>query len=128
MSAIESCRTSALGGHVARCEDCAHTTIAYSSCRSRHCPKCQGAAARQWMAAREAELLPIALLEVVLRRIDQIAREREVARIRQDRLTSEFNERPAQSERLARALKKETKLWAAVEGDLTQVLRRTVTD
>lgn len=59
MSAIESCRTAALGGHVARCEDCAHTTMAYNSCRNRHCPKCQGAAARQWMAAREAELLPI---------------------------------------------------------------------
>src|SRR5260370_42668740 len=59
MSAIESCRTAALGGHVARCEDCAHTTIACNSCRNRHCPKRQGAAARQWMAAREAELRPI---------------------------------------------------------------------
>src|SRR5258706_6435884 len=58
MSAIENCRTAALGGHVARCEDCAHTTIAYNSCRNRHCPKCQGAAAREWMAAREAELIP----------------------------------------------------------------------
>jgi hypothetical protein len=58
MSAIESCRTAALGGHVARYEDCAYTTIAYNSCRNRHCPKCQGAAAREWMAAREAELLP----------------------------------------------------------------------
>jgi len=56
MSAIENCRTAALGGHVARCEDCAHTTIAYNSCRNRHCPKCQGAAARQWMAAREATI------------------------------------------------------------------------
>jgi len=65
MSAIENCRTAALGGHVARCEDCAHTTIAYNSCRNRHCPKCQGAAARQWMAAREAELLPIAYFHVV---------------------------------------------------------------
>ena len=62
MNAIESCRTAALGGHVARCEDCAHTAIAYNSCRNRHCPKCQGAAAREWMAAREAELLPGALL------------------------------------------------------------------
>ena len=59
MSAIESCRTAALGGHVARCEDCAHTVIAYNSCRNRHCPKCQGAAARAWMAARETELLPV---------------------------------------------------------------------
>src|SRR5215470_11412197 len=56
MSAIESCRTAALGGHVARCEDCQHTTIAYNSCRNRHCPKCQGAAARTWMEERQAEL------------------------------------------------------------------------
>jgi len=65
MSAIESCRTAALGGHVARCEDCAHTSIAYNSCRNRHCPKCQGAAAREWMAAREAELLPVSYFHVV---------------------------------------------------------------
>jgi Transposase zinc-binding domain/Putative transposase len=65
MSAIENCRTAALGGHVARCEDCAHTTIAYNSCRNRHCPKCQGAAARQWMSAREDELLPIPYFHVV---------------------------------------------------------------
>ena len=65
MSAIENCRTAALGGHVARCEDCAHTTIAYNSCRNRHCPKCQGAAAREWMAAREAELLPVPYFHVV---------------------------------------------------------------
>src|SRR5271154_2286489 len=56
MSAIESCRTAALGGHVARCEDCAYTTIAYNSCRNRHCPKCQGAAAKQWLAERQADL------------------------------------------------------------------------
>jgi hypothetical protein len=54
MTAIERCRTAALGGHVARCEDCAHTTIAYNSCRNRHCPKCQGAAAQAWLAEREA--------------------------------------------------------------------------
>ncbi len=65
MSAIESCRTAALGGHVARCEDCAHTTIAYNSCRNRHCPKCQGAAAKEWLAAREAELLPVPYYHVV---------------------------------------------------------------
>src|ERR1035437_4501232 len=58
MSAIERCRTAALGGHVARCEDCAHTGIAYQRYRIRHCPKCQGAAARQGLAEREAELLP----------------------------------------------------------------------
>ena len=60
--AIERCRTAALGGHVARCEDCAHTVIAYNSCRNRHCPKCQGAAAKQWLAEREAELIAGALL------------------------------------------------------------------
>src|SRR6266581_7033893 len=65
MSAIESCRTAALGGHVARCEDCAHTTIAYNSCRNRHCPKCQGAAAKDWLAAREADLLPVPYYHVV---------------------------------------------------------------
>ena len=67
MSAIERCRTAALGGHVARCENdaCAHTAIAYNSCRNRHCPKCQGAAARQWLAAREAELLPVGSFHVV---------------------------------------------------------------
>ena len=65
MSAIESCRTAALGGHVLRCEDCSHTQIAYNSCRNRHCPKCQGAAAREWLAAREAELLPVPYFHVV---------------------------------------------------------------
>src|SRR5919112_3470218 len=65
MSAIESCRTAALGGHVEACEDCAHTRIAYNSCRNRHCPKCQGAAAREWLADREAELLPVAYFHVV---------------------------------------------------------------
>jgi putative transposase/transposase-like zinc-binding protein len=65
MSAIENCRTAALGGHVARCQDCAYTTIAYNSCRNRHCPKCQGAAARAWLAEREAELLPVPYYHVV---------------------------------------------------------------
>jgi Putative transposase/Transposase zinc-binding domain len=65
MSAIESCRTAALGGHVARCEDCAHTMITYNSCRNRHCPKCQGAAAAEWLAAREADLLPVPYFHVV---------------------------------------------------------------
>jgi Putative transposase/Transposase zinc-binding domain len=65
MAAIERCRTAALGGHVARCEDCEHTLIAYNSCRNRHCPKCQGAAARQWLADREAELLPVSYYHVV---------------------------------------------------------------
>jgi hypothetical protein len=65
MSAIESCRTAALGGHVARCEKCAHTHIAYNSCRNRHCPKCQAAAAKEWLADREAELLPVPYYHVV---------------------------------------------------------------
>jgi len=65
MSAIERCRTAALGGHVARCEDCAYTTIAYNSCRNRHCPKCQGAAAKQWLGERAAELLPVPYFHVV---------------------------------------------------------------
>jgi hypothetical protein len=65
MSAIERCRTAALGGHVARCEDCKHTVIAYNSCRNRHCPKCQGAAAKQWLAEREADLLPVAYYHIV---------------------------------------------------------------
>jgi len=67
MSAIKRCRTAAFGGHVARCENdaCGHTHIAYNSCRNRHCPKCQGAAARDWMEAREAELLPVPYFHVV---------------------------------------------------------------
>jgi hypothetical protein len=65
MSAIESCRTAALGGHVARCEKCRHTLIAYNSCRNRHCPKCQGLAAKEWLAEREAELLPVPYYHVV---------------------------------------------------------------
>ncbi len=67
MSAIERCRTVALGGHVVRCENdaCAHTVIAYNSCRNRHCPKCQGAAAREWLAERQAELLPVGYFHLV---------------------------------------------------------------
>jgi hypothetical protein len=65
MSAIASCRTAALGGHVARCEKCAHTHIAYNSCRNRHCPKCQAIAAKEWLAERQAELLPVPYFHVV---------------------------------------------------------------
>ncbi len=65
MSAIEACRTAELGGHVERCEDCAQVQIAYNSCRNRHCPRCQGAAAQAWLEAREAELLPVAYYHVV---------------------------------------------------------------
>lgn len=65
MTAIENCRTAALGGHVEACEDCGHWRIAYNSCRNRHCPKCQGAAARTWLAEREADLLPVGYFHVV---------------------------------------------------------------
>ena len=67
MSAIERCRTAALGGHVARCENdaCRHTLIAYNSCRNRHCPKCQAAASLKWLEERQAELLPVPYFHVV---------------------------------------------------------------
>jgi hypothetical protein len=67
MTAIERCRTAALGGHVARCENgaCGHTVISYNSCRNRHCPKCQGPAARKWLAERKTELLPVGYFHVV---------------------------------------------------------------
>jgi hypothetical protein len=65
MSAIEHCRTAALGGHVEACTDCGHWRVAYNSCRNRHCPKCQGAAARTWLAEREADLLPVGYFHVV---------------------------------------------------------------
>ncbi len=65
MSAIERCRTAALGGHVERCQDCGELRIAYNSCRNRHCPKCQAIAAKQWLAERQAELLPVPYFHVV---------------------------------------------------------------
>lgn len=65
MSAIERCRSAVLGGHVLRCESCSGIQIAYNSCRNRHCPKCQGTAARQWLADRQAELLPVEYYHVV---------------------------------------------------------------
>jgi Putative transposase/Transposase zinc-binding domain len=65
MAAIEACRTAELGGHVASCQDCGHTVISYNSCGNRHCPKCQGAAARAWLAEREAGLLPLPYYHVV---------------------------------------------------------------
>ena len=73
MSAIEACRTAALGGHVAACQDCDHIHIAYNSCRNRHCPKCQGKLARDWLQAREAELLPVPYYHVVFTLPAQIA-------------------------------------------------------
>ena len=65
MSAIELCRTAALGGHVEACEDCAHTRVAYNSCRNRHCPKCQNATRERWLADRQADLMPVPYFHVV---------------------------------------------------------------
>jgi len=64
-AAIAACRTAALGGHVEACDDCGLTRVAYNSCRNRHCPKCQGAARAEWLAARQAELLPVPYFRVV---------------------------------------------------------------
>ena len=65
MSAIEQCRTAALGGHALRCDACAHQEISYNSCRNRHCPKCQARAAARWLEARQADLLPVEYYHVV---------------------------------------------------------------
>ena len=65
MAAIAACRTAVLGGHVEQCEDCGLLRIAYNSCRNRHCPKCQGAAREEWLAARQAELLAVPYFHVV---------------------------------------------------------------
>ena len=73
MSAIEACRTEALGGHVAGCTKCDHHHIAYNSCKNRHCPKCQGPAARDWMAARAENLLPVEYFHVVFTMPAEIA-------------------------------------------------------
>ena len=74
MSSIEACRTEALGGHVAACTKCSHQHIAYNSCKNRHCPKCQGPAARDWMAARAEDLLPVEYFHVVFTLPAEIAR------------------------------------------------------
>jgi hypothetical protein len=65
MSAIEQCRSAALGGHVLRCTDCGADQVSYNSCRNRHCPKCQSSAAQRWLNARQAELLPVEYFHVV---------------------------------------------------------------
>src|SRR5437763_6371442 len=65
-TAIQACRTSALGGHVEECGDCGLVRHAYNSCRNRHCPKCQGLARAEWLEARQAELLPVPYYHVVL--------------------------------------------------------------
>ncbi|MBB5539726.1 transposase [Rhizobium giardinii] len=73
ISAIEMCRTARLGGHVQQCQDCEAIRIAYNSCRNRHCPKCQGQASRDWLAARQADLLPVGYFHVVFTVPQQIA-------------------------------------------------------
>ena len=73
MSAVERCRTSVLGGHRLRCDDCGSTRIAYNSCRNRHCPKCQGGAAERWLADRQRDLLPIEYYHAVFTVPSQIS-------------------------------------------------------
>jgi hypothetical protein len=73
MSAIEQCRTAALGGHVLRCEGCGRDGVSYNSCRNRHCPKCQSGAAQRWLEARQADLLPVEYYHVVFTLPAQIA-------------------------------------------------------
>src|SRR5262245_14478319 len=65
MSAIEQCRSAALGGHLLRCDGCGTDQVAYNSCRNRHCPKCQASAAKRWLDARQADLLPVEYYHVV---------------------------------------------------------------
>ena len=65
MGAVEACRSAALGGHVEQCDGCGHVRVAYNSCRDRHCPKCQGMARAQWLADRQAELLPVPYFHLV---------------------------------------------------------------
>ena len=71
---IRACRTAALGGHLDQCDQCGHCAISYNSCRNRNCPKCQAAARAQWLADREAELLPVGYFHVVFTLPQQIAR------------------------------------------------------
>jgi hypothetical protein len=70
---IRACRTAALGGHLDQCDQCGHCAISYNSCRNRSCPKCQAAARAQWLAEREAELLPVEYFHVVFTLPQQIA-------------------------------------------------------
>ncbi|MGE0289770.1 MAG: IS91 family transposase [Bradyrhizobium sp.] len=73
MTAIERCRTAALGGHVLRCDGCGTVQVSYNSCRNRHCPKCQAAAAQRWLQEREADLLPVEYFHVVFTLPAQVA-------------------------------------------------------
>jgi hypothetical protein len=70
---IRGCRTAALGGHLDQCDQCGHCAISYNSCRNRNCPKCQGSARAQWLAEREAELLPVEYFHVIFTLPQQIA-------------------------------------------------------
>jgi hypothetical protein len=70
---IVACRTAALGGHVEECDQCAHRTIAYNSCRNRHCPNCQSAAREKWLDERAKELLPVPYCHVVFTIPEQLA-------------------------------------------------------
>src|SRR6266699_5833028 len=73
MSAIELCRTAALGGHLEECDSCGHQRPAFNSCRNRHCPKCQSLARAQWLQDRQAELLPVPYFHVVFTLPEEIA-------------------------------------------------------
>ena len=73
MSAIELCRTAALGGHVESCGDCGRHRIAYNSCRNRHCPKCQGATRDRRLAERQADLLPVPYFHVAFTMPGEVA-------------------------------------------------------
>jgi len=74
MSAIEQCRTSALGGHADECDSCGHIRISYNSCRNRHCPKCQSFAKEEWIENRKKELLPITYFHIVFTIPDSLNR------------------------------------------------------
>ncbi|MCP4993838.1 MAG: transposase, partial [Gammaproteobacteria bacterium] len=73
MSAIERCRSAALGGHVLRCQACEHIQVAYNSCRNRHCPKCQASAALRWLEVRQGDLLPVDYYHLVFTLPSQIS-------------------------------------------------------
>jgi Putative transposase/Transposase zinc-binding domain len=73
MSAVELCRTAALGGHLEQCDSCGHQRPAYHSCRNRHCPKCQSLARAQWLEDRQAELLPVEYFHLVFTVPEEIA-------------------------------------------------------
>jgi hypothetical protein len=73
LSAIECCRTAALGGHKDRCTRCGYKAISYNSCRNRHCPKCQTNARDKWLAARQGELLAVPYVHVVFTLPHQLA-------------------------------------------------------